>query len=49
MGGQSGAEADIASPSGERAGAGRSETLYIEVREGDAPADPLMWFATDKG
>lgn len=37
------------SPSGEGAGAGRSETLYIEVREGDVPDDPLRWFTTDKG
>jgi septal ring factor EnvC (AmiA/AmiB activator) len=49
MGGDPVAEGDIRSPSGERAGAGRSETLYIEVREGDAPVDPLTWFATDKG
>ncbi len=34
---------------GERGGVLRSETLYIEVREGDAPVDPLTWFATDKG
>ncbi|MFW2588579.1 murein hydrolase activator EnvC family protein [Sagittula sp. SSi028] len=38
-----------ASLQGEGGGAGRSETLYIEVREGDAPNDPLQWFATDKG
>ncbi len=44
-----GGAAQDASPSGERAGAGRTETLYIEVREGDAPVDPLTWFATDKG
>ena len=37
------------SPSGEGAGGGRSETLYIEVREGDVPEDPLRWFTTDKG
>nr|WP_246594551.1 peptidoglycan DD-metalloendopeptidase family protein [Mameliella sediminis] len=37
------------SPSGEGAGAGRSETLYIEVREGEVPEDPLRWFTTDKG
>ncbi|WP_299935782.1 peptidase M23 [uncultured Pelagimonas sp.] len=37
------------SPSSEGGGAERSETLYIEVREGDAPVDPLLWFATDKG
>jgi septal ring factor EnvC (AmiA/AmiB activator) len=37
------------SPSGEGAGAGRTETLYIEVREGDVPEDPLRWFTNDKG
>ncbi|MGP6088465.1 murein hydrolase activator EnvC family protein [Antarctobacter jejuensis] len=37
------------SPSGDGTGAGRTETLYIEVREGDVPEDPLRWFATDKG
>lgn len=49
MGGDALANGDIGSPSGERGGAGRTETLYIEVREGDAPVDPLTWFATDKG
>jgi septal ring factor EnvC (AmiA/AmiB activator) len=44
-----GAAGNIASPSGEGAGAGRTETLYIEVREGDVPDDPLRWFTTDKG
>lgn len=38
-----------ASTQGEGGGAGRTETLYIEVRQGDAPDDPLRWFATDKG
>lgn len=31
------------------AGPDRSETLYIEVREGQGPVDPLIWFAHDKG
>lgn len=44
-----GTASNIMSPSGEGAGAGRSETLYIEVREGDVPEDPLRWFTTDKG
>nr|WP_254899113.1 peptidase M23 [Thalassococcus arenae] len=39
----------VLSPSGERGGADRTETLYIEVREGDVPVDPRAWFATDKG
>lgn len=38
-----------ASPSVEGGGAGRTETLYIEVRQGDRPVDPLTWFASDKG
>ncbi|WP_425101731.1 murein hydrolase activator EnvC family protein [Tropicibacter sp. S64] len=49
MGGQTAVTGDIRSPIGERGSAGRSETLYIEVREGDEPVDPLTWFATDKG
>lgn len=42
---QSGA---ILSLSGDGAGTERSETLYIEVREGDSPVDPEKWFKTDK-
>lgn len=49
MGGPEGEPDDILSPSGERAGAALSETLYIEVRQGDTPEDPLGWFADDKG
>ncbi|MCL3881783.1 peptidase M23 [Marivita sp. GX14005] len=48
MGGPEGSQNDIRSPMGERAGAALSETLYIEVRQGDAPEDPLGWFADDK-
>ncbi|WP_150282225.1 murein hydrolase activator EnvC family protein [Salipiger aestuarii] len=43
MGG--GYDGDNPSPSVEGAGAGRTETLYIEVRQGDGPVDPLTWFA----
>ncbi|NCO86094.1 MAG: peptidoglycan DD-metalloendopeptidase family protein [Rhodobacterales bacterium] len=28
-------------------GAARSETLYLEVRDGDAPVDPATWFAVE--
>lgn len=49
MGGPVGETDDIQSPSGERAGEALSETLYIEVRLGDAPEDPLGWFTQDKG
>src|SRR6056297_11784 len=31
-----------------RGGAGRGQTLYIEVRQDNSPVDPLTWFATDK-
>ena len=33
---------------GDGAGNGRSETLYIEVRENNIPQDPAEWFLTDK-
>lgn len=33
---------------GDGAGADRSETLYIEVRQDNVPQDPLAWFSTDK-
>jgi septal ring factor EnvC (AmiA/AmiB activator) len=49
MGGQSAQTGDIVSQSGDRAGNSRPETLYIEVRQGGAPVDPLDWFTTDKG
>ncbi|MCI5110157.1 MAG: peptidase M23 [Marivita sp.] len=49
MGGPAGETDDIQSPSGERAGEALSETLYIEVRLGDTPEDPLGWFTEDKG
>lgn len=38
----------ILSLSGEGTGTERSETLYIEVREGGSPVDPETWFRTDK-
>ncbi|HKK97001.1 MAG TPA: peptidase M23 [Marivita sp.] len=49
MGGPEGQVSDILSPSGERGGGALSETLYIEVRQGETPEDPLGWFADDKG
>lgn len=42
-------EGDNPSPSVDGGGAGRTETLYIEVRQGDRPVDPLTWFTSDKG
>ena len=29
--------------------AGRTETLYIEVRQDNEPVDPEAWFKTDRG
>lgn len=49
MGGPAGVPSDIQSPSGERTGEDLSETLYIEVRIGDTPDDPLGWFTDHKG
>ena len=40
--------AAFVSLSGEGTGTNRSETLYIEVREGESPVDPETWFQTDK-
>jgi septal ring factor EnvC (AmiA/AmiB activator) len=38
----------ILSLSGDGTGTERTETLYIEVREGGRPVDPETWFRTDK-
>ncbi len=37
----------ILTAAGEGAGATAPETLYIEVREGDAPVDPATWFGVE--
>lgn len=46
MGGNGLESGAILSQSGEASGNGRSETLYIEVREGKTPVDPATWFQT---
>ncbi len=48
MGGQELEIGTILSTSGEGTGTDRSETLYIEVREGGSPVDPETWFRTDR-
>ncbi|MFT7594389.1 MAG: septal ring factor EnvC (AmiA/AmiB activator) [Paracoccaceae bacterium] len=48
MGGSAPQSGAILSLSGDGTGTDRSETLYIEVREGDSPVDPETWFQTDK-
>lgn len=47
MGGAGPENARDLSPSGEGGGIPRPETLYIEVRQGDSPEDPLTWFASE--
>jgi len=46
MGGQDAALGEILANVGNGTGTGRPETLYIEVRQDDAPVDPEAWFAT---
>lgn len=48
MGGAAPQTGAILSLSGDGTGTERSETLYIEVREGGSPVDPEMWFQIDK-
>ncbi len=48
MGGSAPEIGTILSLSGEGTGTDRSETLYMEVREGGSPVDPETWFATQK-
>lgn len=48
MGGTAPEIGAILSLSGDGTGTDRSETLYIEVREGGSPVDPETWFQTDK-
>jgi septal ring factor EnvC (AmiA/AmiB activator) len=48
MGGKDAQIGTIVSQAGEGAGTEASETLYIEVRENNAPVDPVAWFATGK-
>ncbi len=48
MGGADPEVGAILSLTGDGAGTDRSETLYIEVREGGDPVDPETWFRTEK-
>jgi septal ring factor EnvC (AmiA/AmiB activator) len=49
MPGPAGGSDDLLTAEDGTAGAGRTQTLYIEVREGNEPVDPESWFQTDKG
>ena len=48
MGGQTPQIDAILSQSRDGTGIDRTETLYIEVRQGDTPVDPLDWFTSHK-
>ena len=48
MGGTATAGADILSTGAEVAGAEASETLYVELRQGAEPVDPLDWFSANE-
>jgi septal ring factor EnvC (AmiA/AmiB activator) len=44
MGGDTGIGAANSGQPEEGGGAARAETLYIELRQGEAPVDPAPWF-----
>jgi len=48
MGGDTPQIGAIMSQSMDWVGTDRTETLYIEVRQGNAPVDPLDWFTSQK-
>lgn len=48
MGGEDAASEEFIAQSAENGGAGRPETLYLEVRIGKDPVDPAGWFAGNK-
>ncbi|MFC2969414.1 murein hydrolase activator EnvC family protein [Acidimangrovimonas pyrenivorans] len=45
MGGKEADAAEFVAATQDRGGAGRSETLYLELRKGSKPVDPEQWFA----
>lgn len=49
MGGGLAGTGDPANGTVQGGGAGRTETLYMELREGGAPVDPEPWFAPQRG
>ena len=48
MGGRISEIGDILSKSYSEGGTDFTETLYIEVRQGSLPVDPLQWFTSEK-
>ena len=49
MGGEDTESDALLIENGKDAGAERSQTLYIEIREDNTPVDPETWFLTDEG
>lgn len=49
MGGRTPEAAEFLTDAQQGGGTERSETLYIELREGGTPVDPAPWFALQKG
>lgn len=49
MGGASPSGAEFPGVGQQVGGTDRSETLYMELREGGAPVDPAEWFALERG
>ena len=45
MGGAAAGSGDLLAPSTEGSGGRETETLYIELRQGSEPVDPMAWFA----
>lgn len=45
MGGAEAGTADLLTPTQEDTGGRETETLYLELRQGAAPVDPMEWFA----
>jgi septal ring factor EnvC (AmiA/AmiB activator) len=45
MGGAEAASADLIAPTKEDGSERETETLYIELRQGSTPVDPMQWFA----
>ena len=48
MGGQDATPSEFVAATQDGSGAGRTETLYIEIRQGSETIDPDTWFAKTK-
>ncbi|NKB28620.1 MAG: peptidoglycan DD-metalloendopeptidase family protein [Rhodobacteraceae bacterium] len=48
MGGSKEADTDLTATQSQSGGQQQTETLYMELRQGDDPVDPATWFATGR-